>query len=320
MAWSPEATTIMRRIVATANADILMFNSPIERHRDRRIIKLLEKRSCKPNLLMILVTNGGDPDAAYRISRCIQNHYDKFTVCVSGTCKSAGTLVLLGAQELAFSDHGEIGPLDIQIAKKDDLWGQESGLTVMTALTALYENAQDAFDHFLVSMTTSSGGRITVRTASEVAAKLTEALYSGISGQIDPIHMGEVNRSMAIAKEYGLRLMRKSKNFDEDALQALISGYPSHSFVIDREEAATKFKAVRECTADEAALFQELEPFSLNPSASPWIKFISDDILEEDVANAQTQTGTVLEQPGTEGIVASPAGNIPSGQNGVATG
>jgi hypothetical protein len=62
----------------------------------------------------------------------------------------------------------------------------------MTALSALYQNAQDAFDHFLVSLTTRSGGRITVRTASEVAAKLTEALYSRISGQIDPIHMGEV--------------------------------------------------------------------------------------------------------------------------------
>jgi hypothetical protein len=311
MAWSPEATAVMRRIVDASNADILMFNSPIERPRDRRIIKLLSTRICKPNLLMILVTNGGDPDAAFRIARCIQNHYEKFTVCVSGACKSAGTLVLLGAHELAYSDHGEIGPLDIQMAKKDDLWGQESGLTVMTALTALYENAQDAFDHFLVSMTTSSGGRITVRTASEVAAKLTEALYSGISSQIDPIHMGEVNRSMAIAKEYGLRLMRKSKNFDEDDLQDLISGYPSHSFVIDKEEATTKFKNVRDCTPDEVALFEELEPFSLYPSASPWIRFISDDILEEDAANAQNQAGTVLEQSETTGAVASPAGSIP---------
>ncbi len=274
MASSSNATQIMRRIVAASDTDILIFNASIERHRDRRMIKLLNARTCRPNLFMILVTNGGDPDVAYRIARAIQNHYATFTVCVSGICKSAGTLVLLGAQELAFSDHGEIGPLDIQIAKKDDLWGQESGLTVMTALTALYENAQDAFDHFLISLTTRSGGRITVRTASEVAAKLTQALYSGISEQIDPIHMGEVNRSMAIAKEYGKRLMVKSKNFDEDTLEALISGYPSHTFVIDREEAATKFKIVRACTGDEIALLEELESFALTPSAGPWVRFL----------------------------------------------
>jgi len=194
MSVSQERKDIMRRIVDARDTDILVFNAPIERHRDRRLITRLQRRSCRPNLFLILVTNGGDADAAYRIARLFQNRYEKFTCCISGWCKSAGTLLLLGANELVFSEHGEIGPLDIQMAKKDELWESESGLTVMTALTALHENAQDAFDHFLLSLTTRSGGRITVRTASEIAAKLTEALYSPISEQIDPIHMGEVAR------------------------------------------------------------------------------------------------------------------------------
>ncbi|HEV8038141.1 MAG TPA: hypothetical protein VGP62_04700, partial [Bryobacteraceae bacterium] len=265
MAWSPEATAIMRRIVASADTDILILNAPIERPRDRRLIKLLTTRACRENLLMILVTNGGDPDVAYRIARCIQNHYTKFTVCVSGVCKSAGTLLLLGANELAFSEHGEIGPLDIQMAKKDDLWESESGLTVITALAALSENAQDAFDHFLLSLTARSGGRITVRTASEIAAKLTQALYAPIAEQIDPIHMGEVKRSMAIAKQYGERLLKKSELCDAERLNILISGYPSHSFVIDREEAKDMFKqdAVRDCTEDELALLEDIDNFAL---------------------------------------------------------
>lgn len=313
MAWSPNATQIMRRIVETWDCDILLFNAPIERPRDRRMINALANRNCRPNLFMILVTRGGDPDAAYRIARSIQNHYERFTLCVSGICKSAGTLVALGAHELAFSEHGELGPLDIQMAKKDDLWGQESGLTVMTALSALHENAQDAFDHFLLSLITKSGGRITVRTASEVAAKLTEALYCRISGQIDPIHMGEVNRSMAIAKEYGERLMGKSENFDEDSLQELISSYPSHGFVIDREEASTKFKVVRACTNDEMALLDDLGNYALVPmDRSPWQKFISDDILEEDAANAQTPRQAVLDSAGIGGASTPPTSNIPS--------
>ena len=50
-----------------------------------------------------------------------QRSYKKFIVLVSGYCKSAGTLVACGAHELVFSDAGEIGPIDIQMEKKDDL-------------------------------------------------------------------------------------------------------------------------------------------------------------------------------------------------------
>jgi hypothetical protein len=313
--WSPEATVIMRRIVAAGDTDILMFNAPIERPRDRRLIKGLASRPCRPNLLMILITNGGDPDAAYRIARALQDHYKKITVCVSGVCKSAGTLILLGAHELAFSENGEIGPLDIQMAKKDELWESESGLTVMTALTALSENAQDAFDHFLVSLTTRSGGRITVRTASEIAAKLTQALYAPIADQVDPIHMGEVKRAMAIAKEYGERLVRKSEICSDERLSSLISGYPSHGFVIDRAEAKEVFKKVRDCSEDELALLADLEDYALTPMARAWVRFISDDILEEESANAAADSQTVLGQPATAGTPAQTDGSIsPNGQ------
>jgi hypothetical protein len=178
----------------------------------------------------------------------------------------------------------------------------------MTALTALHENAQDAFDHFLLSLTTRSGGRITVRTASDIAAKLTEALYSPISEQIDAIHMGEVARSMAIAKEYGTRLMAKSKNFDIGTLTHLISGYPSHGFVIDKEEAEGKFKNVRDCTEDERMLLEDLGDYAKIPS-TPFVKFLSDDLGEEP--NVTTQP-TVLEQPGTPGAATEAPSNLPT--------
>lgn len=310
--WSPEATAIMRRIIPASDTDILLFNGPIERPRDRRLIKSLTSRTCRPNLLMILVTNGGDPDAAYRIARSIQDHYRKFTVCISGICKSTGTLLLLGAHELAFSENGEIGPLDIQMAKKDELWESESGLTVMTALTALSENAQDAFDHFLVSLTTRSGGRITVRTASEIAAKPTQALYTPIADQVDPIHMGEVKRAMAIAKQYGERLIRKSEICGDEGLNSLISEYPSHGFVIDRKEAKDIFTstAVRDCTPDELALLEDLDNYALVPVGRGWVRFISDDILQEESTNAAAESRTVLEQPAVAGAPAQANGSL----------
>lgn len=295
------------QLVLAANTDILLFNSPIERPGDRRFISDCLARKFRPNLLLILLTSGGDPDAAYRISRTLQNHYENFVCCIPSMCKSAGTLILLGASELVFTECGEIGPLDIQLAKKDDLWGQESGLTTMTALTALHESAQDAFDHFLVSLTVHSGGRITTRTASEVAAKLTEALYSPISAQIDPIHMGEVNRSMAIAEHYGKRLVSKWKNCELDTLKTLISGYPSHGFVIDSAEASKLFKNVRGCSPEEAALLKEMGAVARVLSDTPIVKFISDEVEE----HSDDQPKEVLEQPGLDGPAPTPPGNVP---------
>ena len=134
--------------------------------------------------------------------------------------------------------------------------------------------------------------------------------------------MGEVNRSMAIAKEYGERLFKNSELCDEESLKTLISGYPSHSFVIDREEAKGIFKSgkVRECTPDEIELLENLEHYSRIPSTTGWVKMISDDILEEDKAHAAVQAETVLEQPGTAGTSTQTTGTVPTDGQAAAAG
>jgi hypothetical protein len=197
------------------------------------------------------------------------------------------------------------------MAKKDALWESESGLTVMTALSALHQSAQEAFDHFFLSVSGRSGGRITVRTASDIAAKLTEALFSPISQQIDPIHLGEVYRSMAIARDYGMRLMKKSQNFDEDDLSALISQYPSHSFVIDAKEASNIFRNVRLFTDEESASVDALGDAARIPSDSPVITYLSEQLLERS-ENEQTKSEGVLEQPGIGRIATPPASDVPT--------
>ncbi|HEX6503230.1 MAG TPA: hypothetical protein VF011_08270, partial [Terriglobales bacterium] len=122
------------------NADVFVYNAPMERGNDRKVIATVGARQRRrANVLLLLVTEGGDPDVAYRISRCFQFSYPegKFFCFISGFCKSAGALVALGAYELIFSEHGEIGPIDVQMGKKDELWEWQSGLTVNASLSAL---------------------------------------------------------------------------------------------------------------------------------------------------------------------------------------
>src|SRR5712692_10477714 len=83
-----------------SDTDVFFYNSEIGRPLDDKIIEDCVKRERRTNVTLILVTSGGDPDAAYRIARCFQDHYKKFICLVPGYCKSAGTLILTGGHEL----------------------------------------------------------------------------------------------------------------------------------------------------------------------------------------------------------------------------
>jgi hypothetical protein len=246
------------------------------------------RRKRRANIFLILVTEGGDPDAAYRIARCLQDGYEKFSVCVSGYCKSAGALVALGANEIVYSRNGELGPLDVQMAKKDELWETESGLTTSTALTALRTEAFATFEEFFLSISASTRGRITLHTASEIAAKLTEGLFAPITGQLDPLRMGEALRSMTIGKEYGIRLMAKGRNFNVDSLEQMLSKYPSHGFVIDGSEARTLFLNVRDCTSEESALLQSLGDVAEVPDFEPIVQYLVEEPGDQNATTIET--------------------------------
>lgn len=71
---------------------------------------------------------------------------------------------------------------------------------------------------------------------------MTIGLLTPLASQIDPIRLAEVERSLRIANKYGERL--KTRNLREGALEELIVAYPSHGFVIDRDEARQIFKRV----------------------------------------------------------------------------
>lgn len=247
------------------DTDVYFYNSRIGRPLDDDLIASCCERRRRNNVTLFLVTEGGDPDAAYRVARCFQTHWKKFTCVVPGYCKSAGTLLLIGANDIVMSDSAELGPLDVQMTKKDELWETESGLTVMSALDALQQKSFQTFEYFLLTIMEKSGSRVTFRTGSEYGIKLTAGLFAPIFEQIDPIHVGEASRAQAIGHSYGLRLSLYGKNISKEGLRNLISGYPSHGFVIDREEAKALFYRVREPNPEEQHLIDALGRKAYDP-------------------------------------------------------
>ena len=283
-----EVTLVQQAADTVANeldADVIHYNGAILRDCDRQLIDQCIRRRRRKNVLLILVTMGGDADPAYRIARCLQTKYERFLFYVSGYCKSAGTLVAIRAHQLIVSDHGELGPLDVQMSKKDELWEAQSGLTVMDTLTMLQDNAFRAFETFFLTLMRNSGGAVTLRTATQIATEMTTGLFAPLYSQVDPLHIGEAGRATSIAAHYGRRLLDESQNIKVDALESITSEYPSHGFVIDRKEASIRFNRVREPTPNEAILADALGAQALRPNMdvqAPVFTFLSKELSVAD--------------------------------------
>ncbi|AFZ01366.1 SDH family Clp fold serine proteinase [Calothrix sp. PCC 6303] len=146
MIFQAKETTELRnpvsQIVNDFDTDLFLFSSSIDYAATDILInqvKKLEHR--RKNISLILTTPGGDADAAFMLARFLKREYnDQLTFYIFGFCKSAGTIIALAAKNIVMSDFGELGPLDVQSVKEEDIrW--ESGLIPQQAFKALADQA-----------------------------------------------------------------------------------------------------------------------------------------------------------------------------------
>ena len=208
------------------------------------------KSARRERCVLALTTPGGDPDAAYLMARLLRKIYEHVTVCVFGYCKSAGTLLALGAHEIAMGSRGELGPLDVQVSEKDELAQFGSGLDIFASLHFLIETAFDSFERYLLAMVSRSGGQISTKTAAEIATNLAVGIVAPIASQIDPMKLGRHQRAMDVAAAYARRL-----GAPLDIIAKLTTDYPDHGFVIDGDEAKKLLpEFARDLTGNERQL------------------------------------------------------------------
>ncbi len=75
----------------------------------------------------------------------------------------------------------------------------------------------------MMELIKKSGGSISTKTAAEIASSVTADVFQPITAQMDPLRMGEAQRSMRIAPEDGERL--KSNLLKSGALDRLVQDY-----------------------------------------------------------------------------------------------
>ncbi len=277
----------IKKIAEQNDSDMFLFCGTISDKTVDEFVRILrDKNNKRKNCSLLLTTYGGDPDAGYRLVRAIKRYYNDFILYVYGSCKSTGTLIALGANQIIMSDYGEFGPLDIQLAKDDEL-SNTSGLSYLQSLTSLNEQIFRSFESSFLNLKRKSGFTITTKTAAEIGSKLAVGLISPVSAQLDPVKLGEVQRAIKIADAYGRRLCE-----DDSIVSRLIAGYPSHGFVIDFEEASKIFPCVRFVNQDEAILerilFHIVRKENSEPTISDLLEFVAEQEKAENKEKAET--------------------------------
>lgn len=288
--WIRSVASSAKSMAGLKDADIALYCGPLRPPHDERFINIVKENACHPNLLLLITTYGGSAHVAYRIARCLQRQYakGKIEIHVDRECTSAGTLLAFCATSLIMSDEAQLGPIDVQLRKPDEVGERSSGLTPMQALNALQSASYDLFKNSFLRLRYDDEMGMATKMASQISSEVTVGMFRAIYEQIDPMRLGELDRFVKVALEYGKRLQKS--NLKDGALERLIAAYPSHEFVIDREEAEDLFTAVRAPSTAEEDLARELRHMAkqANLKEQPIYLYVSGLPVEEEKKEGAT--------------------------------
>lgn len=291
--------------------DYFLYSGPIERGADLEFVSMVAGHKRSEAVTLILSTGGGSPDAAYKMGCYLQKRYDTVTVFVPGFCKSAGTLLAIAASDLIFSPYGELGPLDIQMSKQDNLMGMESGLNISEAFASMEGRARETFHQAVGEIVASSGGVVSFAIAAKAASDMVGSMYGPVFSQIDPEEVGSRSRAMRIGESYGTRLNQNFRNMRNGGMEMIAQSYPSHGFVIDMDEVSHLFERVREATDSEKSLVETIGRSCRFPENKLKLSCVTDEMaaIEAKVAeNARPKSKSDGHKNGANGHGKDPTG------------
>lgn len=249
-----ELNELANAVADSLDAAVFVYSGSIDHKGYGGLISAIETSDEQPpksNVCMFLTTYGGHADQAYRIARILQNITNgAFHLCVPTQCKSAGTLIALGASDLYMPAISELGPLDVQLRRRDEIGQRRSGMVVRTALEGLSGETFRVFEEVMLGITVSSGQSISFDVASRVAAAVATGVMVPVYAQVNPESLGNDLRDLSVATAYGNRLVEHGGNATPETVRQLVEDYPSHEFIIDREEVRKLFKTVKDPTKE----------------------------------------------------------------------
>ncbi|MGI9421600.1 MAG: SDH family Clp fold serine proteinase [Hyphomicrobiaceae bacterium] len=222
--------------------DTYFYSGPLNSVGFANIIAAVLERENRSNCLLILNTIGGSSDIAYQIARFLHGKYSKLYLCAPGFCKSAGTLVALGAHTILADEYTEFGPINgnVHVSNGNGVLDSEHLATLEFELNYSLES----FEKILLRLRYLAGSNIRADIAAELSLIFACKLVNPRLSQVNLVKACRELRHRSVILAYGQRLASHSRNMREGAVEKLVKGYPSHEFIIDFSEAEQLFASI----------------------------------------------------------------------------
>ncbi len=199
-------------------------------------------------------------------------------------------MIALGANELVMFDAvSELGPLDVQLLKRDEIGQRRSGMVVRTALNGLSQETFEVFENIMLGIKVKSRHTVSLEVASRIAAQIATGVMTPVYAQINPEALGNDLRDLNVARAYGDRLVGHGKNAERETVMRLVEGYPTHGFIIDKAEAAHMFKKVVEPSPKLISLVRALGFYVYGEQSPHFVRRVDQ---KEDMENAKCDETT----------------------------
>ncbi|MHB1502276.1 MAG: SDH family Clp fold serine proteinase [Candidatus Dormibacteria bacterium] len=191
-----------------------------------------------------LESPGGDAHAAYKLALVLRGKAHHLRVVVPDYAKSAATLLTLAADEIFMAPAAELGPLDAQIPREGGLVTVISALDIARSLEDLAQTALDlaigggAHALHITRLTRAE----TLSMMLDFSAKFMEPIVR----QMDPALIHWSSTLLDVSVSYAERLLALRSPQAKPALarlpRLLVENYPTHGFVISRDEARDRLQ------------------------------------------------------------------------------
>ena len=198
-----KARNLIEEIGNRLNAYLMVFicYKSIEREVAYKINKILRKTVKGDRKLALLVESfGGDIDTASKITKILNQHYDKYIAIVPFYAKSAATLLALGSEKIIMCKAGELGVTDPMIRDP---------------ITRIWIPASS------------------IREAINFIQEINDPLIKlSMADKLPPLLIGAYNLARKVSKQYLEEIFEGCENKDE-LIEVFTERYLSHGYPIN---------------------------------------------------------------------------------------
>jgi hypothetical protein len=215
-------------------------NGEIDRERVNIVRRAIEDQVDSPRdhteIDLWIESGGGDAHAAYKLALLLRATAHRVRVVIPDWAKSAATLLTLVGDEIFMAPAADLGPLDAQMLDEGSYSGSISALNIARAAD---EVARDAIDMAvkggvdLLAITGLSRAQ-TLEAMLDFSATFSEPLVR----QLDPKVVHHAKQMLQVTAKYAEQLLKEAQSDAPRAIAtALVETFPTHGYVISRDEA-----------------------------------------------------------------------------------